>query len=320
MQWLSGRMVVGLPSDGERHLGMNVAYRQARLEDLEPASLVVQEAILDLRSRHGIPLPQPIDPPRFQRLCLDDDPSGLWVAEADGAILGFGFSWMCDRFWFLAQLFVRPSVQASGVGMGLLARTLEQAVARGAENRALITFAYNTRSTGLYARHGLFPREPLYHMAAPAQNWRRKADAGLPAVLFEADDAASDLMGAIDVAVLGFRRDAHHALLRGGQGMRAFRIGDAARPDGYAYIAPNGHVGPLAVAPGADAGAVAATALHCAMVAGPDQISMMVPGRAGLVMATAMAHGLRIEEPLVVLSARPFGVWDRYLPSNPGIM
>ena len=47
---------------------------------------------------------------------------------------------------------------------------------------------------------------------------------------------------------------------------------------------------------------------------------MLVPGRADAIMATAMDHGLRIEEPMVVLAARPFGDWTRYLPNNPGTM
>ena len=44
-----------------------------------------------------------------------------------------------------------------------------QAERNGAANRALITPAYNIASTGLYLENGLYPREPLYRMAAPAQ-------------------------------------------------------------------------------------------------------------------------------------------------------
>ena len=49
----------------------------------------------------------------------------------------------------------------------------------GATNRALITPAYNIASTGLYLNNGLYPREPLYRMAAPAQAVAQNlADAG----------------------------------------------------------------------------------------------------------------------------------------------
>ena len=47
---------------------------------------------------------------------------------------------------------------------------------------------------------------------------------------------------------------------------------------------------------------------------------MVVPGRADRVMALASELGFRIEEPYVLMAARPFGNWGNYLPSNPGFM
>jgi hypothetical protein len=49
-----------------------------------------------------------------------------------------------------------------------MSRTLEQAARNEAANRALITPGYNMDSTGLYIRNGLYPREPLYRLVAPA--------------------------------------------------------------------------------------------------------------------------------------------------------
>ena len=44
------------------------------------------------------------------------------------------------------------------------------------------------------------------------------------------------------------------------------------------------------------------------------QRRQQVSARAGMVAAL----GFRIEEPYVLMSARPFGNWGNYLPSNPG--
>jgi GNAT superfamily N-acetyltransferase len=101
-------------------------------------------------------------PPRFQLFSLKDDADGLWVAEDAGQILGFAFSWVCGDLWFLAQLFVSPDQQGSGIGNQLLKRTLDHAQKKGATNKALITFAFNRVSQGLYIRHGLYPRLPLH--------------------------------------------------------------------------------------------------------------------------------------------------------------
>jgi GNAT superfamily N-acetyltransferase len=301
---------------------MDIAIRSAQPDDLEPGSQIVQEAILDLRQRHGVSLPQPLPPPDFARLCLGKDPSGLWVAEASGEVVGWAMSWMCGHFWFLSQLFVRPDLQAIGLGQALLDRTLAQARQRGAENRALITFAYNMRSTGLYVRNGMYPRVPLYFMAAETPM--------LPANLGGAGHFAEDIgpaaevpawLSEIDDAVLGFRRDAHHAfLLRGGEA-RGLRITRAGRTAGYAYAMPNGFVGPLAVMPGEDPAAVVGAALRRALeTTRPKQITMFIPGPAEQMMGTVSALGFRIQEALVVLSAKPFGNWRNYAPRDPGYM
>jgi ribosomal protein S18 acetylase RimI-like enzyme len=52
--------------------------------------------------------------------------------------------------------------QGRGIGKELIKRTLEHARQSGAANKALITFTFNTVSQGLYIRHGLFPRFPIY--------------------------------------------------------------------------------------------------------------------------------------------------------------
>jgi hypothetical protein len=47
---------------------------------------------------------------------------------------------------------------------------------------------------------------------------------------------------------------------------------------------------------------------------------MIVPGSAEGVLAAVSDLGFRILEPYVLLSARPFGNWQCYLPSNPGYL
>jgi GNAT superfamily N-acetyltransferase len=300
---------------------MDVTYRPARPEDLEEAERVVQQSGNALRVRHGRQ-PWPAPPPTaFPRFCLAQDPSGLWVAEHGDTIVGFGFSWMTERFWFLSQLFVKPDTQAKGIGQALLSKTLMQAERNGADNRALITPAYNTASTGLYLKNGLYPREPLYRMAAPAQAVAQNlVDTGYDITPVAPWPESGEGTGRIDQELLGFRRDLHHQLLLGGFAARAVRIEHAGRAAGYAYISSQGHVGPLAIAPDADAKAVVTAALRCAPEGGARQVSMIVPGRADVVMQTALALGFRIEEPYVLMAWRPFGNWCNYLPSTPGFM
>jgi GNAT superfamily N-acetyltransferase len=300
---------------------MEITYRPAKFEDLEEAERVVQEAGNELRMRHGRqPWPEP-PPIVFPKFCLAEDPDGLWVAEHGDTIVGFGFSWMTEKFWFLSQLFVKPETQAKGIGQGLLSKTLMQAEANGATNRALITPAYNIASTGLYLNNGLYPREPLYRMAAPAQAVAQNlADAGYDTTPIAPWPEPDEWIGRIDQELLGFRRDLHHKFLLGGVAARAVRIERAGPVAGYAYTSAEGHVGPLAIAPDAHAEAVVTTALRCALESGPSRVSMIVPGRADFVMQAVLALGFRIEEPYVLMASRPFGNWCNYLPRTPGFM
>ena len=300
---------------------MDITYRPAKFEDLEDAERVVQEAVNEWRVRHGAQPSSAPPPIAFPTFCLAEDPDGLWVAEDGGTIVGFGFSWMTEKFWYLSQLFVRPETQAKGIGQSLLSKTLLQAARNGATHRALITFAYNIASTGLYLNNGLYPREPLYRMAAPAQAVAQNlADAGYDVMPVAPWPEPDEWTGRIDQELLGFRRDLHHKFLLGGFAARAIRIERAGRAAGYAYISAQGHVGPLAIAPDADAKAVVTTALRCALEGGPRQVSMVVPGRAEVVMQAVWALGFRLEEPYVLMASRPFGNWCNYLPSAPGFM
>src|SRR6266566_4979030 len=149
---------------------MPVAYRPARAEEIERAEELVVRSINDLTERHGFGPMASLRPSQFQLFCLSDDPEGLWVAEDAGQMLGFAFSWVCGDLWFLAELFVSPGNQGRGIGNELLKRTLQHAKKTGAANKALITFTFNTVSQGLYIRHGLLPRFPIFFLKSSARS------------------------------------------------------------------------------------------------------------------------------------------------------
>src|SRR5438876_1311944 len=139
---------------------MPLVYRPACEQDLERAQELVVRSINDLTERHGFGPMAVVRPTKFQSFSLKDDPDGLWVAEDAGQMLGFAFSWVCGDLWFLAELFVCAGTQGRGIGSELLKRTMQHA--QKATNKALITFTFNTVSQGLYIRHGLLPRFPIY--------------------------------------------------------------------------------------------------------------------------------------------------------------
>ena len=87
-----------------------------------------------------------------------------------------------------------------------------------------------------------------------------------------------------------------------------------------AYIARNGHIGPVAVTSEASSAEVIKAVLRRATEGRPQRLSMIVPGSADSVMDVLRELGFRIEEPFVLMSAYPFGNWRNYLPRTPGYL
>jgi GNAT superfamily N-acetyltransferase len=300
---------------------MPLVYRPAREQDLERAQKLVVRSINDLTERHGFGPIAILRPSPFQLFSLKDDPDGLWVAEYAGEILGFAFSWACGELWFLAELFVSPGHQGRGIGNELLKRTLDHAQKTGATNRALITFAFNTVSQGLYIRHGMFPRLPIYHFNVARE---LLVDRLQGAQLRHAplEDKASHLhsVAHIDEQALGVSREKHHRHLINDSGIRGVIFYEEDECVGYAYISPDGHIGPLGVARPKALGTAFRTALHLAAKGGSSHVSAFLPGTSDVALSIAVDYGMRITFPMVLVSTHDFGNWAQYLPRNPGFM
>ena len=124
----------------------------------------------------------------------------------------------------------------------------------------------------------------------------------------------------LDASVLGLSREKHHRFLQGQSAVRGFLFHSGPDCVGYAYVSASGQIGPLAVARQDMMGPAFRTALALAAATGAPQISAFVPGIATDAVSAAVALGMRITLPMVLLSTRDFGDWTRYLPRNPGFM
>jgi GNAT superfamily N-acetyltransferase len=300
---------------------MPVVYRPARAQDLERTDRLVVTSINNLTERHGFGPMVATSPPHFQLFSLKDDAAGLWVAEDADEILGFAWSWVCGDLWFLAQLFVSPGHQGGGIGNELLKRTLDHAQQSGATSKALITFTFTTVSQGLYIRHGLFPRFPIYNLSVARERLTGRLH-GAQLRHVAQKETAVDLHNRtqIDMAALGVSREKHHGYLMQDRATRGFGLYDGDDCVGYVYVADNGHIGPLAVMRPNLLAAAFTTALDIAAESGSSQVSAFIPGTADTALNAAIEHGMRITIPMILMSTRDMGDWMCYLPRNPGFM
>ena len=299
---------------------MPVVCRPARVDDLKQADEIVVASINELTERRGFGKMASSHPPNFQAFSLRDDAEGLWVADDDGEIIGFAWSWICDELWFLAQLFVSADRQSDGIGNRLIAKTFAHAQMRGASIKALITFTFNNVSQGLYIRHGLFPRFPIYMVSVPRDRlaWRLP-EPQLHLEPLTGKTARFDELALIDVSALTVSREKHHRYLQGDGATTGFTIHNGGECVGYVYVS-DGHIGPLAVRRPDLVGPAFATALSFAARSNSPTISAFVPGASEPALKTAAEHGMRITLPMLLMSTRQFGDWVSYLPRNPGFM
>jgi GNAT superfamily N-acetyltransferase len=188
-----------------------------------------------------------------------------YVAEHDGAVVGFGSAWTRGGDWFLASLFVRPEAQGAGVGPALL-----DAVWGDARRRRTITDAIQPVSNVLYGRRGLLPVTPLLTFSG-----RPELDAG-------GEEAPADL-AELDAAAYGFDRAVDHEYWA--QLARRTTWGDA-----YSYVFPGGDVGPVAGA--TPAAAARALAAELARANGP--VRVRIPGSARELVEVALRARLRL--------------------------
>jgi GNAT superfamily N-acetyltransferase len=288
---------------------------------LVPADALVVAAINDLTERHGFgPMATP-SPPNFAQFSLDDDPAGLWVAEEGGDVRGFAWSWTCGDLWFLAQLFVDPARQGHGIGTELIKLTLEHARQSRAAHKALITFTFNRVSQGLYIRHGLFPKMPIYFFGGASERMMGGLpDISLRTTAINDTDPHMITLAEIDARALGVEREKHHRYLINEAGTTGILLYLGSECVGYAYIASNGHIGPLAVTRADMLGDAFTTALKVATDGKSERISVFLPGTCESALSLAVHHGMRITFPMLLMASPGYGDWAHYLPRNPGFM
>lgn len=191
----------------------------------------------------------------------------------------------------------------------------------GASNRVLITFAFDAVSQGLYIRHGLFPRFPIYSVSVPREHLMGRLE-GPQFKCVPLDEEASTLACLVqaDERVLGISREKHHRYLISDSRTRGFSLYDGDDWAGYAYVDAGGHVGPVAVLQASAVASAFRTALCLATESGASQVLAFLPGASEAALSMALEYGMRIRFPMLLMSSRDFGSWAQYLPRNPGFM
>ena len=324
----------------------SLVYRPAGVDDLAACSHVWHAGLSDYQRRLNQPdLPTDLGPlERFLAHLLATDPASFWVAcrgaatdGIGGEVVGFGSATVRGPLWFLAMLFVHPSEQAAGVGTSLLDRTFpgsrlprpgDDATSGAAPLPAILGTATDSAqpiSNALYARFGIVPRMPVFHLVGrPAEGGGIPAlPAGIRPVPFGAIAEPGEpgpghrelatSVGSIDQTLLGFEHPEDHRYLRAdGRDGWLYRGPDGSAV-GYGYASPVGRIGPVAVL---DPRLLAPVVGHLLGAVTPrGASSLWIPGAADETFTALLRSGLRLEGfPALLCWTRPFADLERYVP------
>jgi GNAT superfamily N-acetyltransferase len=216
---------------------------------------------------------------------LEHDGARSFVAEEAGRVVGFTAAWVREDVWFLSALFVLPERQGRGIGK----RLLELAWGEGYSRRLTITAAIQPVSTATYARRGLIPVTPILNFDGTPQS----NDGGdLEPVPLDRS-ALRDL----DRCAYGFDRTVDHLLWADAAESATVWLADG-QPAAYSYVSATGVIGPLA---GRDETS-AANALRAELERRAErQTFVAVPGSSARLVEVAVASGLRLRDPGLLL-------------------
>jgi GNAT superfamily N-acetyltransferase len=231
------------------------------------------------------------------RLALEAAERGrVWIARDDAEAVAIAVAHDSGDERYVGELFVEPSYRGQGIGTRLLQAAFEDA---GDADRAMLIDASDPAAVALALAFGAAPRETVLRFAGaiPREEELAKMAAGQYRFEVGTIDAAPHAFGLdeLDRQARGAARPAdHRAFARDATGRAFFLNGEFVA---YAYVWPDGRIGPLACASEAYLVQVFAFALVMLQRAhGASWCSALVPGSNRRIARTALRAGLKIGE------------------------
>jgi predicted N-acetyltransferase YhbS len=278
------------PADTSGVPAMPVTYRSGTPADAATAGAICYEAFKSIAGRHAFPADFPSADAATGLLSLLLARSDVYsvVAEMNGRIVGSNFLWENGVIAGVGPITIDPSAQNEGVGRRLMVEVLKRAKQRNFAGVRLVQAAYHSRSLSLYAKLGFDAREPLSNVQGPPLHVAVPGCAVRAARAADADDC-----NALCRRVHGHDRagDLAEAIADGS----ATVVERAGRITGYATVV--GFFGHAVAETNDDLKALIAAADG---FAGPG---FLVPTRNGGLLRWCLANGLRVVQPLTLMSA-----------------
>lgn len=281
----------------------DVLIRHATPADSAVCGQIRYDAFSTISAAHGFPcdLPGPEAAVGFLSAMFANPGFYCVVAEADGRIVGSNCLDERSVIRGVGPITIDPGAQNLGVGRKLMKAVMDRAHEQGVPGVRLVQAAFHNRSLSLYTSLGFDIREPLSCLQG------RTRERSVPGCdVRPATSADVDACNALSLQVHGFDRGVE--LAQGIQRGTALVVERAGRVTGYtAHLAFFSH-------------STAETNLDLqALIVSVESFGgpgILVPSRNSGLMRWCLANGLRVVQPMTLMSTGlyndPAGAW---LPS-----
>jgi len=268
---------------------MGIELRHGKPQDAEACGRICYDAFYAINTAHNFPP----DFPNVQvsigvlSMMLGHPGFHVVVAERDGVIVGSNGVDERSPIAGIGPITVDPQAQNHGVGKRLMQHMIERAAARGAPGVRLVQAAFHNRSLSLYTKLGFDPREPLSCMQGTPLRISIPGYTVRPA---RRDDLAA--CSRLCIRVHGHTREGE--------------VADAIQMGAATVVEHDGQITGYATGIAFFGHAVAATNTDLkALIGAAGEFGgpgFLVPTRNADVLRWCLLHGLRIVQPMTLMS------------------
>jgi GNAT superfamily N-acetyltransferase len=268
---------------------MKLTLRRGKSEDAGICGAICYQAFNTISQAHNFPpdIPSPDIAAGFLGWMLSYPQFYALVAELDGRIVGSNFQDERNPIYGIGPISVEPGVQNSSVGRRLMEDVMARVASQKAPGARLVQAAFHNRSLSLYTKLGFEVREPLACMQGAALGLK------LPGRTVRAANPA-DLQACNQVC---FQVHGHD---------RGCELSDAIRQGTATVVEHQGRITGYATIVGFFGHAVGSSNADLqALIGGAREFAgsgFLLPSRNAELFRWCLGHGLRIVQPLTLMS------------------
>jgi GNAT superfamily N-acetyltransferase len=300
-----------------------ITIRRTRQADLIEAITLVTSTTNHLRRRRGmstIRLKKLKDPPPSLVHFLKTDPEGSFVAfDRKGKMVGFTMSLIREDEWYLAFLFVDPTLQSKGLGQMLLGKAMRYGKKNGCNRWALATFSYNPQAIAVYTKMGMPPQRPLLTMERKRIKGRsfKKLCAPIKLTVTKiTDEKYINRLTALDRRARQLARPEEHFFWLADENYNTLIFHDGKKLVGYAVVNSRGMVAPVVASESKYLTSLLAYAIEWGAAQGHKYQILFVQGEQLEVIKMLMMAGFHIDETTLLMASEQVSDPELYIPAT----